>query len=368
MLSLFSRNSAAPGLSEGTDVQDTELAGVFEALTLPAFVANREGQMVASNKAARLYFGDMPDGTPISLKFRLPEVRNAFESVIRTGTSVHFEYHERVPIERWFRVDVSALIAAKGQITGCLFMFRDTSESRNLERMRTDFVANASHELRTPLTSLSGFIETLKGPARNDERAREHFLTIMQTQASRMARLIDDLLSLSRLEMRPFADLVDEVDLVAVAKQVIDTLGPAAIENGIEIVAEFAQSQFVFSGVRDEIVEVMENLIENACKYGRAGKKVVVSLKHGTGTEDGFVVFSVKDFGPGIPQEHIPRLTERFYRADSGNDTSQKGTGLGLSIVKHIVSRHHGRLSISSLMGQGSTFVVFLPITKRVKQ
>jgi two-component system, OmpR family, phosphate regulon sensor histidine kinase PhoR len=367
MLSLFNRAGATPSPNEGKSSQDAELTGVFEALTLPAFVANRDAQVVTSNKAARLHFGDMPDGTPISLKFRLPEVRNAFESVIRTGTPVHFEYHERVPIERWFRVDVSALRDAKAQISGCLFMFRDTSESRNIERMRTDFVANASHELRTPLTSLSGFIETLKGPARNDEKARAHFLTIMQTQAARMARLIDDLLSLSRLEMRPFADLTDAVDLVALAKQVIDTLGPAARENGVEIVSEFAEGRFIVSGVRDELVEVMENLIENACKYGRSGKKVIVNLRLGKGTDDGFIVFSVRDFGPGISQDHIPRLTERFYRADSGNDPSQKGTGLGLSIVKHIVSRHQGRLSITSSMGEGSTFVAFLPNAKNAK-
>ncbi len=367
MLSLFTRADTASRPNERTSMRDAELAGVFEALTLPAFVANREGQMVASNKAARLHFGDMPDGTPISLKFRLPEVRTAFESVVKTGVPVHFEYHERVPIERWFRVDVSALIDASTQITGCLFMFRDTSESRNVERMRTDFVANASHELRTPLTSLSGFIETLRGPARNDEKAREHFLTIMQAQAARMARLIDDLLSLSRLEMRPFADMTDAVDLVGLAKQVIDTLGPSARENNVEIVAEFTEGPFLVSGVRDELVEVMENLIENACKYGRAGKKVIVSLKHGNGTDAGFSMFSVIDFGPGIAPEHIPRLTERFYRADSGNDPSQKGTGLGLSIVKHILSRHQGRLSVTSKIGEGSTFVAFLPNFGRSK-
>ncbi len=367
MLSLFTRAPTEPPQSEGKKLRQAELAGVFEAMTLPAFVANQDAQLLASNKAAKLQFGEVPEGTSLYLKFRLPEARNAFESVIKTGAPTHFEYHERVPIERWFRVDVSPLVDTKSSISGCLFVFRDTSESRNLERMRTDFVANASHELRTPLASLSGFIETLKGPARNDEKAREHFLTIMQAQAARMARLIDDLLSLSRLEMRPFADLSDTVDLVVLARQVIDTLGPAASENNVEIVSEFGTDRFVVSGVRDELVEVMENLIENACKYGRSGKKVVVSIKHGKGTDEGFVVFSVRDFGPGIAQDHIPRLTERFYRADSGNDPSQKGTGLGLSIVKHILSRHQGRLFVTSKIGEGSTFVAFLPNSVRTK-
>jgi two-component system, OmpR family, phosphate regulon sensor histidine kinase PhoR len=368
MLSLFTRAAALTVENDGSILmRDVELDAVVEALTLPAFVANREAQLLVSNKAAKLHFGEMPKGTPLYLKFRLPEVRSAFESVMRTGTPVHFEYHERVPIERWFRVDVSPLIDTKFVMTGCLFLFRDTSESRNLERMRADFVANASHELRTPLTSLSGFIETLRGPARNDEKARDHFLSIMQVQAARMARLIDDLLSLSRLEMRPFADLIDEIDLANIVRQVIDTLGPAARASGVEIVADLPDGRFTLSGIRDELVEVVENLIENACKYGRAGKKVIVTLKQGSGVDEGFIQFSVKDFGPGIAAEHIPRLTERFYRADSGNDPSQKGTGLGLSIVKHIVSRHHGRLSITSVMGEGSLFVAFLPNSKHSK-
>jgi two-component system, OmpR family, phosphate regulon sensor histidine kinase PhoR len=345
---------------------DAQVTSVLEAITLPAMLANREAQLVAINKAAKLQFGDMPHGTTLHLRFRQPEIRSAFANVLANGAPVHFEYHERVPIERWFRVDVSATVGTNAGVTGFLIVFRDTSESRNIERMRTDFVANASHELRTPLASLSGFIETLKGPARNDEKAREHFLNIMQDQASRMARLIDDLLSLSRLEMRPYADLVDTIDLKALARQVIDTLKPVATANAVEIIANLLDADFTVSGIRDELIEVTENLIENACKYGRSGKKVEVTLKNGTGTDEGFIQLCVKDYGQGISADHVPRLTERFYRADSGNDPSQKGTGLGLSIVKHIVSRHQGRLSITSTPGEGSSFVVFLPRTRVV--
>lgn len=348
-------------------MQEVELSSVVEAITLPAFVANKDAQLLVSNKAAKIHFGQMPQGIPLYLKFRVPELRNVFESVLKTGEPHHCEYHERVPVERWFRVDVGPLFGLNGVITGCLFIFRDTSQSHNIERMRADFVANASHELRTPLTSLSGFIETLKGPARNDEKARDHFLAIMQVQAARMARLIDDLLSLSRLEMRPFADLIDAVDMAAITRQVVDTLEPTARAAGVEIVTDLPDDRFMVGGIRDELVEIIENLIENACKYGSSGKKVVVTLKHGTGTDVGFIVFGVRDFGPGIAPEHIPRLTERFYRVESGHDPSQKGTGLGLSIVKHIVSRHFGRLAITSTIPEGSSFVVFLPNSKAAK-
>jgi two-component system, OmpR family, phosphate regulon sensor histidine kinase PhoR len=367
-LCLFTHTDAKSTSHEGTHfMREAELAGVFEALTLPAFIANRQAQMLISNRAAKLSFGDMMEGTPLYLKFRLPEMRNAFERVMKTGAPVHFEYHERVPIERWFRVDVSPLIDVVSNITGCLFLFRDTSESRNIERMRTDFVANASHELRTPLASLTGFIETLRGPARDDTKAREHFLSIMQVQASRMSRLIDDLLSLSRLEMRPFADLSHAVDLALIAKQVIDTLGPVSQDSGVEIIADLPKATFIINGIRDELIEVMENLIENACKYGRSGKRVIVSLKHGSGIDEGSILLGVQDFGPGIAQEHIPRLTERFYRADSGHDPAQKGTGLGLAIVKHILSRHQSRLSIRSHIGKGSQFIAHFPVSNPVK-
>jgi two-component system, OmpR family, phosphate regulon sensor histidine kinase PhoR len=307
---------------------------------------------MASNALARVHFGDMPKGTPLFLKLRLPEARIAFEKTIKTSAPAHFDYHERVPLERWFRVDISPIMDKGGHPNACLFLFQDSSKLHLLESMRTDFVANASHELRTPLAVLSGFIDTLMGSARNDEKARNHFLSIMQTQAARMKRLIDDLLSLSQLEARPKADLSYQVSLPLIAKEVIDFLKPLAHNNNVELTLQYNDSNLIVYGVKDELIQLLENLIENACKYGRLGKKVIVKMTR----EGDLVQLSVQDFGAGIAQEHLPRLTERFYRIN--HEPSQKGTGLGLSIVKHIVTRHQARLTIVSKLGEGTTFVV----------
>jgi two-component system, OmpR family, phosphate regulon sensor histidine kinase PhoR len=331
---------------------EPKFSELLEALPLAAFVVDAGLKMTHMNAVARLLFGNLPVGTVLLLKFRAPELRAAIAATFADGRQRHVEYHERVPMERWFRVDVSALKSGN-PTASCLLLFRDTSESRNIERMRADFVANASHELRTPLASLSGFIETLKGPAKDDPKARDRFLGIMQEQAARMSRLIDDLLSLSRLEMRPVAEMTTHVDLAAVAREVVDALGPAAAENHVQILLD-AQSGTSISGIRDELIQVFENLIENAIKYGKSGGRVEVAVKGGR--LQGDVVVSVTDHGPGIDPAHVPRLTERFYRAETGNQPATKGTGLGLAIVKHILSRHQAQLSIQSAPGQGATF------------
>ena len=235
-----------------------------------------------------------------------------------------------------------------------LLSFRDLTEAHRLERMRSDFIANASHELRTPLASLSGFIETLRGPARNDAVARDNFLEIMQKQAERMARLIDDLLSLSRIEMKAHIAVKDQVDLTIVLNHVVDTLRPLATNLDIEIERHIDPGPVMVLGDRDELTQVFQNLLENACKYGQSGKKVVVELKNnGEG-----IKATIQDFGPGIPEEHIPRLTERFYRVNIETSRAQKGTGLGLAIVKHILTRHRARLVVRSRVGEGSSFTV----------
>jgi two-component system phosphate regulon sensor histidine kinase PhoR len=221
--------------------------------------------------------------------------------------------------------------------------------------MRTDFVANASHELRTPLASLRGFIETLQGPARNDPRAQEKFLGIMQEQVTRMSRLVDDLMSLSRLELKAKVTPDDAVDLVPLIGSVCDALAPLAADVGVEIKRIVPEGPVNVSGDSDELTQVFENLIENACKYGQEGKKVEVRLSAVKGQP---VEVSIQDYGPGIPEEHVPRLTERFYRVNVESSRSKKGTGLGLAIVKHILTRHRARLVIRSEVGKGSTFTV----------
>jgi two-component system phosphate regulon sensor histidine kinase PhoR len=217
--------------------------------------------------------------------------------------------------------------------------------------------------LRTPLASIAGFIETLRGPARNDPVAREKFLGIMQEQTNRMARLIDDLLSLSRLEMKPYLAPGVQVDVVKVVNGVVDSLAPLASENGIVVERHFAENIAQVPGNRDELFQVFENLFENACKYGQGGGRVIVSIAHGHDGPTPTVDVSVRDFGPGIAEEHIPRITERFYRIDADNGRPRKGTGLGLAIVKHILTRHNARLSVTSEIGKGSAFTVHLPAT-----
>jgi len=232
---------------------------------------------------------------------------------------------------------------------------------RHVEEMRADFVANASHELRTPLAALSAFIETLQGTARDDAKARERFLAIMQEQARRMARLIDDLLSLSRIEQNAHRRPDTPADLVPIVHQVVDGLETLARDRGVTVRID-AESSLPVLGEHDELVRVFENLVENAFKYGAPGKRVEISVRRGLSSEGAAEAqIAVRDHGPGIAPEHVPRLTERFYRVDVTESRAQGGTGLGLALVKHILNRHRGRLSIESVLGRGATFTVHLP-------
>jgi two-component system phosphate regulon sensor histidine kinase PhoR len=237
-----------------------------------------------------------------------------------------------------------------------LVAFRDRTQERRVERMRADFVANASHELRTPLASLSGFIETLQGPAKDDPAAREKFLGIMGDQAKRMARLIDDLMSLSRIELSLHLQPQAAIDLAGVVATACDLLAPLASEQGVKIDIKKTEALEV-RGDRDELLRVAENLIENALKYGASGKRVEVTLRK----DGGDAILAVRDFGPGIAPEHLPRLTERFYRVDTERSRAQGGTGLGLALVKHILARHRGRLLIESEPGKGAVFTARIP-------
>jgi two-component system phosphate regulon sensor histidine kinase PhoR len=231
-----------------------------------------------------------------------------------------------------------------------------------MEEMRADFVANASHELRTPLATLSGFIETLQGQARDDPAARARFLSIMQTQATRMARLIDDLLSLSRIELNAYLRPSTRVDLRNIVRQVVDGLQTLARDREVEVRVSSADPLEVL-GERDELLRVFENLIENALKYAASGKRVDITLLADRTRNEARV--AIRDHGPGIAPEHLPRLTERFYRVDVADSRAQGGTGLGLALVKHILNRHGGRLIIESVYGEGATFTAVLPLTRK---
>lgn len=323
----------------------------------PVLFFEADGSLVEANRAATSAFGTMNPGFSVLLKFRVPEVREFIERVIAGETPAPIDYVERVPIERVYRLAGSSIGASSLRV----LIFRDQSEARRIDRMRADFIANASHELRTPLASIAGFIETLKGAARNDAKARDQFLDIMQAQTGRMARLLDDLLSLSRLEMKPRIDGGTKADLKEVIDRVVDTLAPLAKELGVVIDKQIAAIDARVAGESDELFQVLENLVENACKYGQSGGRVVIALIPGMSGPHPEVDITVTDFGPGIPAEHIPRLTERFYRVDAGTSRAQKGTGLGLAIVKHILTRHGARLSIKSEPGEGSSFTAHFP-------
>lgn len=328
----------------------------LDALDMPTFVLNAEAELVAQNDAAETAFGAFAAGLHVSTRFRSPGILDMIRETIETGVPNQIEHSERLPSERVYIVRV-APIDPEGihGATYFLLSFRDISELRRLDRMRSDFVANASHELRTPLASLRGFIETMQGPARDDAKAKDRFLAIMLDQANRMSRLVDDLLSLSRLELKAHLPPDQKVELAPILGHVRDSLAPLAADLGVEIRLDLPDEKVEVMGERDELVQVFENLIENACKYGQDGKVVEVVLRRDVG---GATEVSVRDHGPGIPAEHVPRLTERFYRVNVEDSRSKKGTGLGLAIVKHILTRHRARLIVKSDLQAGSVFTV----------
>jgi two-component system phosphate regulon sensor histidine kinase PhoR len=333
---------------------DAGIRLVADSLPDPCFVLDRRGVVRYANERAATAFS-IRAGESLTFRLRVPDLVGAFDRVAKGGAPERVEFSERVPTERWF----AAWFAALGTTDMILLIVDDMSERRNADRVRVDFVANASHELRTPLASLAGFIETLQGPARDDPTARERFLGIMREQAERMSRLVNDLLSLSRIEMKAHVRPNGRVDLISVVKHVSDSLEPLARDLGVTVELVAPDAPVEVTGDRDELIQVFENLIENACKYGQNGKRVVVSISDAEGRAGPTV--AIRDFGPGIPEEHIPRLTERFYRVDVEDSRRHRGTGLGLAIVKHILARHQARLSVTSRLGEGATFSVVFP-------
>jgi len=329
-------------------------------------VLDRAGRVIAFNAPASLIAPALRRGEPALITLRMPELVEAIRRAAASDTPQRVEFFERVPVDRWFEAFVTPvkLTSGNGDPDILLMTFNDLSPLRRVEEMRADFIANASHELRTPLAALLGFIETLQGTAKDDAVARAKFLAIMQGQATRMARLIDDLLSLSRIELNAHLKPSTPVDLAPIVRQVADGLQTLARDRGVDIKVATSAEQLIVLGDRDELIRALENLVENALKYGAAGKRVDVTLNRGltrAGAPEAQV--AVRDYGPGIAPDHLPRLTERFYRVDVSDSRAQGGTGLGLALVKHVLNRHDGRLTIDSTRGAGATFTMHLPLS-----
>jgi two-component system phosphate regulon sensor histidine kinase PhoR len=344
---------------------------VFDALPDAVVMLAADHRVLRANLAARGLFGRNLVGRDVSSLVRHPPILAALDA-IEDGQGREIEFALPIPVERRFIVAIRPL---PGEIAGdaaILISFHDITTIRRMEQMRADFVANASHELRTPLSSLIGFIDTLRGPARDDAEARDRFLGIMAEQAARMARLIEDLLSLSRIELNEHTQPAGSVDVRRVVASVVELLEPKARARGVAIAVSAPEALPEVRGDADELAQVIQNLVDNAVKYTLPDTEVTVSLAPldrgpvNMPREAGgaVVAVAVRDHGEGIPQEHLPRLTERFYRVDSARSRKMGGTGLGLAIVKHVTSRHRGVLTIDSTVGLGSVFTVYLPVAE----
>jgi len=354
-------------------------------------IAAREAENLAdrrviyANPAARELLRIQGEGTTLVSAIRHPRVLEAVDESLFGEVSGEAAYETGGAQDRFWRVRTRPLDRASDGVRLALMVLRDETDSRRNERMRADFLANASHELRTPLASLTGFIETLRGHAKDDAVARERFLGVMAAQAGRMARLIDDLMSLSRIELNEHIAPEGRVDLVLAVLDVIDALTPLAAERGVTLSTRLAaRGAAMIVGDRDQILQVAQNLIDNAVKYSPNNGVVEIEVTAGltadeaiTPTRQGgarlsllspdlvggerFVMLRCADAGPGIAREYLPRLSERFYRVEGQKSGERLGTGLGLAIVKHITNRHRGGLAIESVEGQGTTFTAYFP-------
>ena len=336
------------------------------AVPLPALLVDRTERIVAANPDAQTLLGPQIETRHFATILRQPPILEAIEGCLRDRLPKNTQYLSNDGAQ-----DTTFAVACRyvpdvgaREAGGVLVSFQDVTHVEQAGQMRRDFVANVSHELRTPLTALMGFIETLRGPARDDPAARARFLDIMEGEAARMNRLVGDLLSLSRVEGDERIRPTGHVDLVAQLRSTMHSLRPLADEAKCTLHLHAPERPVMITGDADQLQQVFTNLVENAIKYGNENGTVTLTLTEHD--RDGAlrgpsVRVQVTDDGPGIDPVHLPRLTERFYRADSHRSRELGGTGLGLAIVKHIVNRHRGRLRVSSDLDQGSTFTVILP-------
>ena len=336
---------------------------ILDAVPLPLVLIGAGDRVVALNKGALSLFGSGLLGRHYVAVLRQPALLDCVEEVIRQGSPARARFLSRQGQRdtTWY-VSVSPIALQGG--TGALMTFEDATATEEAGQIRRDFVANVSHELRTPLTAMLGFIETLRGAARDDANAQERFLGIMEQEASRMNRLVHDLLSLSRVESEERIRPTARVEVGRLLASVASSLKEIAGGSRVRLTQHGPAEPIELPGDVDQLFQVFTNLIENAIKYGGSDREVVVALTrsdHDSILRAPAARISVRDQGPGIEPIHIPRLTERFYRVDTHRSRELGGTGLGLAIVKHIVNRHRGRLRVESELGEGSTFTVVLP-------
>jgi two-component system phosphate regulon sensor histidine kinase PhoR len=336
---------------------------VLERLPTPLVMLDRQGGLIFANRPARVLFERLRPGEHYSLSFRHPDLLAAIGEAMETGATREFDFSRPGDTTRHLRAHVQSAPEQTGEGDDwprVICLFEDRTRDRQAEQLRTDFIANASHELRTPLASIKGFIETLLGPARDDAAAREEFLGVMAVQANRMQRLVDDLLSLSRIEMNQHQPPETRMRFGDIVAEVAGALAPVAAQRGSDIIVESAP-EIMILGDHDQLCQALGNLVENALKYGRKGAPVRIVAAAPDPSFPGMTGVAVIDEGEGVAREHIPRLTERFYRVSAKRSRDLGGTGLGLAIVKHIAARHRGELEIRSEVGVGSRFTLWLP-------
>lgn len=372
------------------------LDSAFEALTDPVIVVSggeaddiAGRRIVLANAAARDLFRIQREGALLVSALREPSVLEALDEALFGGIARTTDYSGVGAQTRHWRA-LTRPLPSRADRPLALLVLRDETDVRRMELMRVDFLANASHELKTPLASLAGFIETLKGHARDDEKARDRFLDIMSIQADRMSRLVADLLSLSRIELNEHIPPSGRVDLARATVDVMDAVSILSAERDVKMRLDGRDLSAPINGDRDEIIQVIQNLVDNAIKYSPSGESVEIVIQPEVGVDAASAPWSggareggvtrlplvtpdrepgqryaaliVRDHGPGMAREHLPRLTERFYRVEGQKSGERSGTGLGLAIVKHIVNRHRGGLTVESAPGQGATFTAYFPL------
>lgn len=352
-------------ISEPVTRVDTTLAStILNALPDPVVLLDGRRRVLAANRAADELLGTGQNGRDICLTLRHPDAQRAVKASVDEGQiQAEAEIVFDAPVRRIYQMQVITVPKSEGLTVRAVVALHEITALKRVEDMRADFVANVSHELRSPLSALTGFIETLQTSAKDDVQAQERFLAIMEGEASRMTRLIDDLLSLSRIEINEHIRPKAQVNIASIITGVTDSVQLKAAKKQMRIVVEIDDDLPDVIGDADELHEVFENLIENAVKYGAEGTTIEIAAQPiamlsetgGKGVE-----VAVRDHGEGIGAEHLPRLTERFYRIDKGRSRAVGGTGLGLAIVKHILNRHRGRLLVDSEIGKGSVFKVQL--------